>query len=73
MVGILGPNGVGQTIIFQILIGLIWADKGKILIDGEDIGLQPMYRQANFYSRGPQAMALLTDRYADKIRGHLSC
>jgi ABC-2 type transport system ATP-binding protein len=37
-VALLGPNGAGKTTLFQILTGLFVADRGRIVIDGLDIG-----------------------------------
>ena len=37
IVGLLGPNGSGKTICFYCLIGLIKPDRGRILLDGDDI------------------------------------
>lgn len=34
--GILGPNGVGKTTLFQTVLGLLQEDSGKVLIDGEE-------------------------------------
>ena len=34
--GLLGPNGVGKTTLFQTVIGLLKEDDGKVLIDGEE-------------------------------------
>jgi lipopolysaccharide export system ATP-binding protein len=45
-VGLLGPNGAGKTTCFYIITGLIRADYGSILLDGEDITHLPMYRRA---------------------------
>ena len=45
-VGLLGPNGAGKTTCFYIITGLIRADVGTILLDGEDITELPMYRRA---------------------------
>ena len=45
-VGLLGPNGAGKTTVFYMITGLIPADEGRILIDGEDITRLPMYRRA---------------------------
>ncbi len=35
--GLVGPNGAGKTTTFRIMAGLLKADSGKILVDGEDI------------------------------------
>jgi lipopolysaccharide export system ATP-binding protein len=45
-VGLLGPNGAGKTTVFYMVTGLIPADSGKILIDGNDVTTLPMYRRA---------------------------
>ncbi len=45
-VALLGPNGAGKTTCFYITTGLINADGGYILLDGQDITNLPMYRRA---------------------------
>ena len=45
-VALLGPNGAGKTTCFYIITGLITADSGAILLDGQDITDLPMYRRA---------------------------
>jgi len=45
-VALLGPNGAGKTTCFYIMTGLIPADSGRILLDGQDITSLPMYRRA---------------------------
>ena len=45
-VGLLGPNGAGKTTVFYMITGLVPADSGKILIDGQDVTHLPMYRRA---------------------------
>lgn len=34
--GLLGPNGAGKTTLISIIIGILNADKGRILLDGQD-------------------------------------
>jgi lipopolysaccharide export system ATP-binding protein len=45
-VALLGPNGAGKTTCFHIMTGLISADGGAIMLDGQDITGLPMYRRA---------------------------
>jgi lipopolysaccharide export system ATP-binding protein len=45
-VGLLGPNGAGKTTVFYMITGLIPADEGRVVIDGEDITRLPMYQRA---------------------------
>ncbi len=45
-VALLGPNGAGKTTCFHIITGLIKADGGTIMLDGQEIMGLPMYRRA---------------------------
>ena len=45
-VGLLGPNGAGKTTCFYMITGLIPADHGRILLDGQDITSFPMFQRA---------------------------
>ncbi len=49
VVGLLGPNGAGKTTAFYMTVGLVPADSGRILVDGEDISDVPMYLRARNY------------------------
>ena len=46
VVGLLGPNGAGKTTCFYMIVGLVPADAGRIVLDGNDITAEPMYRRA---------------------------
>ena len=46
IVGLLGPNGAGKTTSFYMITGLIRPDEGRILLDGRDITVLPMYLRA---------------------------
>lgn len=46
VVGLLGPNGAGKTTAFYMVVGLIEADKGKVMLDGNDITALPMHQRA---------------------------
>ncbi len=45
-VALLGPNGAGKTTCFYIISGLIAADKGAIMMDGQDVTSLPMHERA---------------------------
>jgi len=34
---IIGQNGIGKTVTFKIIMGLLPADKGQVIVDGQDI------------------------------------
>src|SRR4051812_22313280 len=46
VVGLLGPNGAGKTTSFRMTIGLIKADGGEVIFDGQDVTRLPMYQRA---------------------------
>lgn len=46
VVGLLGPNGAGKTTAFYMVVGLVNADKGKVILDGKDITALPMHQRA---------------------------
>jgi lipopolysaccharide export system ATP-binding protein len=47
VVGLLGPNGAGKTTCFYMIVGLVPADGGAILLDGQDITSLPMHARAS--------------------------
>ena len=46
VVGLLGPNGAGKTTSFYMIVGLVRADGGRILLDGQSIENQPIHRRS---------------------------
>jgi lipopolysaccharide export system ATP-binding protein len=46
VVGLLGPNGAGKTTTFYMVVGLVRADAGTILIDGQAVQNLPIHRRA---------------------------
>ncbi|KAB7623822.1 LPS export ABC transporter ATP-binding protein [Alkalilimnicola sp. S0819] len=46
IVGLLGPNGAGKTTSFYMIVGLIAADGGRIVLDGQDITRLPIHTRA---------------------------
>lgn len=43
VVGLLGPNGAGKTTTFNMVVGLVVADDGKIELNGQSIAHLPIY------------------------------
>ncbi|AEI62590.1 LPS export ABC transporter ATP-binding protein [Corallococcus macrosporus] len=46
VVGLLGPNGAGKTTSFNMVVGLVSPDKGRVRIGDEDLTHLPMHRRA---------------------------
>lgn len=46
IIGLLGPNGAGKTTSFYMIVGLLKAQSGSILLDGQDLSRTPMHRRA---------------------------
>ena len=50
--GMLGPNGVGKSTIFNLITGLIKPKSGRIIIDGEDATKYPIYHRTKKFKIG---------------------
>ncbi len=50
--GILGPNGVGKSTIFNLITGIINAKNGKIKIGDEDVTTYPIYLRTKKFKVG---------------------
>ena len=66
VVGLLGPNGAGKTTSFYMIVGLLRPTQGRIMLDGDDITGEPMYRRARrglgYLSQEPSIFRRLTVR-----------
>jgi lipopolysaccharide export system ATP-binding protein len=62
IIGILGPSGAGKTTLFRALVGEIPLTRGTVILDGRDLGREPLWRRAR---RGmgyvPQVPSVLLD------------
>ncbi len=45
ILGLLGPNGVGKSTIFNLITGLISPDYGSIIINSETVNSYPIYKR----------------------------
>ena len=61
--GMLGPNGVGKSTIFNLITGLISPKHGKIKINGEDVSKYPIYLRTKKFKVGfvPQYGGFFSD------------
>ena len=60
--GIMGPNGAGKTTCFNVLTGRFRPDRGRVVLDGEDItGLSPNAIARKGISRSFQIMSLFDE------------
>ena len=50
--GMLGPNGVGKSTIFNLITGLIAPGNGKIKISGEEVNNYPIYLRTKRFKLG---------------------
>ena len=50
--GMLGPNGVGKSTIFNLIVGNLSPKYGKIKIDGEDVSQYPIYLRTKKFKVG---------------------
>jgi branched-chain amino acid transport system ATP-binding protein len=59
LTGIMGPNGAGKTTCFNVLTGAFAPDRGRVLLEGEDItGLSPQAITRRGVARSFQSISL---------------
>src|SRR5689334_23727938 len=46
VVGLLGPNGAGKSTSFNMVVGMVRPDAGRVTVGGHDLTTLPMYRRA---------------------------
>jgi lipopolysaccharide export system ATP-binding protein len=62
IVGLLGPSGAGKTTLFRALVGEIRPSRGTVLLDGRDLGGEPLWRRARAgMGYVPQVPSVLLD------------
>ena len=52
ILGLLGPNGVGKSTIFNIITGLISPDFGSVIINSETVNKYPIFQRTLKYNIG---------------------
>jgi len=60
-IGIVGRSGCGKSVLLKHVIGLMWPDDGRVLIDGQDLGLmsqEELYRTRQRFGMLFQSSAL---------------
>lgn len=61
IVGLLGPNGAGKTTTFEMILGFLKPDKGKIFLDQTDITDYPVWKRAQLgISYLPQEISIFS-------------
>lgn len=48
IVGLLGPNGAGKTTTFYMVMGIVAPDKGKIILDQQDLTRMSIHKRSRF-------------------------
>lgn len=46
VIGLLGPNGAGKSTSFNMMVGMLRPDEGRVFLGEEDLTREPMYRRA---------------------------
>ena len=66
IVGLLGPNGAGKTTTFYMIMGIVAPDKGKVILDRQDLTKMSIHKRSRFgmayLSQEPSVFRKLTVR-----------
>lgn len=73
VVALLGPNGSGKTTTFYAIAGLVFPEAGRVMLEGQDVTMLPMYRRARLgIGYLPQEMSIFRGlNVEDNIRAIL--
>lgn len=74
LMAVIGPSGSGKSTLLKLLAGFLTPDKGRILIDGEDVTHLPPHRRSlgvvfQSYALFPHMTAWQNVAYPLKVRG----
>ena len=50
-VTIIGGNGAGKSTLFNAIAGSFFVDRGRILLDGDDMTFRPEYKRSRYVGR----------------------
>lgn len=67
-VGIIGPSGSGKSTLAKVILGVWPASRGKVCLDGADIGQMDSDRLGGHIGYLPQSVDLLPGTIAENIR-----
>jgi ATP-binding cassette subfamily C protein len=64
---LIGPSGAGKTTLLDLVVGLVRPQKGRVLVDGEDLGQLEMRAWRRMIGYVPQENLLLHDSVAENV------
>src|SRR5690606_19241115 len=67
VVAIVGQSGSGKSTLFQLLLGLIKPDRGRIFIDGKSLGAMTISELRSYFSIVPQDTYLFNGSIKENI------